>query len=101
MEKIEFKGKKFNGSEGEFFAINYAGRWIDIQDSNHYGGINLLEADEAGDHAYESNARLFANSKNLLKAAIEVYKTSWENPKEYALKERAFKQLETEILKSL
>jgi hypothetical protein len=49
----------------------------------------------------EANARLFANSKNLLKAAIEVYNSSWENPKEYRLKELAFKKLENEILKSL
>lgn len=99
MEKLQFKGKEFKGSEGEFYAINYAWR-IDIQNEDHYGGLNLLDVDEIGDE-YESNARLFANSKNLLRAAIEVYNSSWDNPKEFRLKELAFKNLETEILKSL
>lgn len=53
MEKIEFNGKEFRGSEDDFFLKEH---WFDL----------ITEKDHA-------NARLFAGSKNLLKAAIEAH----------------------------
>lgn len=105
MEKIEFKGKVFKGSEGEF-AVNDSRfenephRIIVYATDNHRMALCFKEGSLIYPRFEEkalANARLFANSKNLLKAAIKVCK-EFDDPNDAA---EAFKQLETEILKSL
>ena len=100
MEKLTFKGKEFKGSEGEFYITDYAG-YLCLSNGEYYGDADLLSCEDVSEKIAQANARLFANSKNLLKAAIDVVKA--QNNWELTINERQkfIEQLETEILKSL
>ena len=70
MEKIEFNGKEFKGSEGNFTLIEKGRDAI---------GVSVIRIDTDEEYTFadvygsQANARLFAGSKNLLKAAIEAH----------------------------
>lgn len=94
MKKLQFKGKEFKGIN-EFIQVK--NNWPFLQ-------YNVSVVDQNGefkDHIptdeAEAQARLFANSKKLLEAAIGVCK-EFHNDVESAA---AFKKLEQAILDSL
>lgn len=97
MEKIEFKGKVFKGSEGEFLLSpsSNGGIILDAQSGQPLQVLNV------------SDAKLWANSKNLLKAAIEAHKiisgmaSLCQSKYDYDSVQEDLNKLETEILKSL
>lgn len=105
MEKIEFKGKEFKGTKGNFEISPSIPNSFEIinDESLPTRACEIPYNDDEG----KSNARLFANSKNLLKAAIEAHKiisgmaSLCQSQYDYDALQQDLTNLETEILKSL
>lgn len=62
---------------GPWFAVNYAGHF-DIQNTNDYGGLDLLDFDNIGQEQATANAALIAQAPAMY-AAMQSFCTDFEN----------------------